>query len=97
MLDRLYGLETAARRYGLNLEVPSGIPNAMKDFEAAWRSLEQTRAHYRAQLSTADSALGNDLAARVCAALEKVTGALERAIAATRQFDEQIQRGGAHE
>ena len=97
MLDRLYGLGTTARRYGLNFEDLSGIRNAMKDFEAAWRSLEQTRAHYRAQLSTADSALGKELAARVCAELEEVTGALERAIAATRQFDEQIHRGGAHE
>lgn len=91
MLDRLFGLNAAARRYASNTSGVDGIRYAIDRFEAAWKSLEDTRACYLSQLTKADSALRMKLAARVCSALEQVTDALSLAIAETKRFDEQIQ------
>lgn len=97
MLDRLCMLGTAARRYLSIGEGLAGIQDSMRAFEAAWRSLEQTRARYLVQHSIAEPTLGTEFAASVCAELKEVVGTLERAIAATRQFDEQIRQRTANE
>lgn len=92
MLDRLFGFEAPSRRYVPSASGFDGIRHAIDEFEAAWKSLEVSRATYLAQFACADSAQRMKLAGRVCIELERVADALKRAIAATKCFDEQIKQ-----
>lgn len=93
MLDRLFGLSAAARRYAPSTSGLDDIRHAIDTFETAWRSLEDIRSLYLAQLTKADPAARMRLATQVCSALEQVTDSLSLAIAETKRFDEQIQTG----
>lgn len=92
MLDRLYAFEPVLMRF-----VPgsNGLPSTrqtMLEFAATWKSLEETRAEFRASCIGGDAVLNRGLATRMCDLLEQVAELLRRAIEATRRLDDQVRQ-----